>query len=107
VGIGAEEIKTAISIRDGPAMLTFSNYLQMLDETNAQDASTQAQARGIAYPLLNKMHQLHMTILNDKSKSKALQELSTQLMGLAYLMSLVLGVQTGDRMLIQRGRGTI
>lgn len=88
-------------------MLTFREYRQMLDETGIQDASTQAQVRGIVFPVMNKIHQLYTTAANDNSTPKAQRELSTQIMGLAYLTCLVLGVQTGDRMLIQRGRGSI
>ena len=87
-------------------MLSFREYIQ-LDETNAQDASTQAQVRAIAFPLVNRIRQLSMDALNDASTRKSLQALHSELLGLAYLICIILGTQTGDRMLIQRGRGTI
>lgn len=91
-------------------MLTFRNYIKEVDKKTASPTSFESSGtyiRNTTLALLNKIRQLHNQNVKATSTSKDQQRLSSQVMGLAYLMCIAIGVQTTDRVLVQRERGSI
>jgi hypothetical protein len=88
-------------------MLNFREYIEQVDEDTASPSSVESSEtyiRSTTLALVNKIRQLHSQDVRDTSASKSQQRLSSEVMGLAYMMCIVIGVQTNDRVLVQRGR---